>query len=44
MLAALIIGACLFAFYAGIRISTDVDFPLIPIVLMCACLVLASWV
>lgn len=41
MLAALIIGACLFAFYAGLRVAADDKFPAIPVALMCLCVVLA---
>lgn len=41
MLAALIIGACLFAFYAGIRIASDDTIPIVPIALAVMCFVLA---
>lgn len=41
MLATLITGACLFAFYAGIRIASDDAVPLIPIALAVMCFVLA---
>lgn len=42
MLAALIISACMFAFYAGMRCcDSDHNVPLVPIALMCLCIVLA---
>ena len=41
MLATLVIGACLFAFYAGIRVAIDDTIPLVPIALAILCVVLA---
>jgi|GEM_PF-6632283 hypothetical protein len=41
MLAALIFGACLFAFYAGMRLAAEDAVPLVPIALAVMCVVLA---
>ena len=41
ILALLIPGACLFAFYAGICVALDDKFPIIPIALAVLCFVLA---
>lgn len=41
MLTALILGACLFAFYAGMRVASDDAVPLVPIALAVMCVVLA---
>lgn len=41
MFATLILGSCLFAFYAGIRVASDDIIPLVPIAFAILCVVLA---
>lgn len=41
MLAVFVVGACLFAFYAGLRAASYDQFPAIPLALMCLCVMLA---